>query len=164
MRCHNIQKILSACQDKELKPQEQEKVRKHLLSCDSCREQYEQLERTWQTLGEMEGIYPDPWFYPQLIRKIKESRQKRGFLVLRHVFQLLRTPAIASILLAIGIAAGSYLGNILIRCDFLPIQSTQQTNSQEAFFDSLRAFDPVPPGSLAHGYLQMASHEENVSR
>jgi hypothetical protein len=126
--------------------------------------QYEKLGRSWQILGELEEIRPDPWFYSQLTRKIKETRQKKGLPVLRHVFPLLRAPAIASILLAIGIAAGSYLGNILIRCDFLPFQPAQPTYSQEALLDSLKVFDPVPPGTLAHGYLQMVSYKENESR
>ena len=164
MKCRNIQKKLSAYQDRELKPREQEEVSKHLLSCQSCREQYEKLERAWQTLGELEEIRPDPWFYPQLIRKVKETRQKRVLPAAQHVFQLLRTPAIASILVTVGIVAGSYLGNIVVRCDFLPFQPTQPTYSQEAFFDSLKVFDPAPPGTLAHGYLQMANYEEKESR
>jgi anti-sigma factor RsiW len=164
MRCHNIQKKLSAYQDKELKPQELEEVRRHLLDCQSCRTLHERLEQTWQTLGELEEIRPDPWFYPRLAIKIKESREKTGSPVLQHVFQLLRTPAIASILLAIGILAGTYLGNILVRCDFLSSQSDRTTYTQEVVFDSLKAFNPAPPGTLAHGYLQMVNYEESESR
>jgi anti-sigma factor RsiW len=164
MRCRNVQNRLSAYQDKELKPEEQEEVSNHLLSCQSCRMEYEKLGRSWQILGELEEIRPDPWFYAQLIRKVKETRQERVFPVLQHVFRLLRTPAIASVLVAVGIMVGSYLGNILVRCDFLPFQTTQTTYSQEVFLDSLRVFDPAPPGTLAHGYLQMANYEEKESR
>jgi predicted anti-sigma-YlaC factor YlaD len=164
MRCRNIQKKLSAYQDKELNPQEQEEVRNHLLGCQSCRAQYEKLEQTWQILEELKEIHPDPWFYPLLARKIKESHQKRGFPVLQHVFQLLGTPAIVSILLIIGIMAGSYLGNILVRCDFLRFQPVQPNYSQEPLFDSLKVFDPAPPGTLAHGYLQIVNYEERESR
>ena len=164
MRCHSVLKKLSAYQDGELKPQEKMEVGTHLQSCQSCREEYEKVEQVWQALGELKEIYPDPWFYSQLRNRINEPRQKEVVPALHHVFRLLRTPAIASILLAVGILAGSYLGNILVRCDFLPFQSTQSTYSQEAFLDSLKVFDPAPPGSLAHGYLQMASYEENVSR
>jgi predicted anti-sigma-YlaC factor YlaD len=164
MKCHRVQKKLSAYQDKELKLQEQEEVRKHLLNCQPCREQYEKLERTWQALGQLEEIRPDPWFYPQLVRKVKEPRERSLLPGLQWVFPILRTPAIASILLAIGILAGTYLGNILVRCDFLPFQPEQPTYSQEALFDSLKAFDPAPPGTLAHGYLQMVSYKEDESR
>ena len=164
MKCQNIQEKLSAYQDRELEPKEQEQVRSHLLSCRGCREQFAELERVWQTLGELEQIHPDPWFYPQLVRKVKEPRE-RGFLSgLQWVFPILRPPAIASILLAIGILTGTYLGNILARSDFFPFQPDRSTYSEDALFDSLKVFDPAPPGTLAHGYLQMVSYKEDESR
>jgi predicted anti-sigma-YlaC factor YlaD len=164
MKCHSIQKKFSAYQDRELEPREQEQVRSHLLSCRTCREQFAELDRVWQSLGELEEIRPDPWFYPQLVRKIKQPRERGLLPGLQWVFPMLRTPAIASILLAVGILAGTYLGNTLARCDFFPFQLTQPTYSQEALFDSLKVFDPAPPGTLAHGYLQMVSYKENEPR
>ena len=164
MKCDSVQKKLSAYQDKELEPQEQEQVKSHLLACWTCRELFAELERTWETLGELKEIHPDPWFYRQLIGKIKEPRE-RGFLKdLQRAFPMLRVPAFASILLAIGILTGAYLGNILARCDFFPFQSAQPTYSQAAFLDSLKVFDSAPPGTLAHGYLQMVSYKESDSR
>jgi len=164
MKCHNVRKKFSAYQDKELELREQEDVSRHMLSCQSCREQYEKLERAWQTLAGLEEIRPDPWFYSQLTRKIKEPRQKGVVPALQHVFRLLRTPAFASILLAIGILTGTYLGNILARSDFLPFQTDRTPYSQEALLDSLKAFDPAPSGTLAHGYLQMVNYVEKESR
>ena len=160
MKCHKVQKKFSAYQDRELKPQEQEEVKKHLLSCDFCHEKYEKLERVWQTLGELEEIHPDPWFYRQLLGKIREPREQGLRPTIERFFQPLRTPAIASILLAIGILAGSYLGNILVQCDFFPSQSGRATYPQEAILDSLKVFDPAPPGTLAHGYLQTVNYKE----
>jgi anti-sigma factor RsiW len=164
MKCRSVQKKLSAYQDRELEPKEQEEVKSHLLSCPACREQYAELERAWQTLGGLKEIHPDPWFYPQVIRKIRETRERSLLPGLQLVFQMLRTPAIASILLAIGILAGAYLGNIMVRRDFLPFQPERPTYSQEALLDSLKVFDPAPPGTLAHGYLQMVSYKEKESR
>src|SRR4030042_6277404 len=123
MKCSKVKKKLSADQDRELEPKGQEQVRSHLLSCRDCREQFAELERAWQTLGELKEIQPDPWFYRQLVRRIKEPREQ-GFLQgLQQAFAMLRTPAIASILLTIGILAGAYLGNIMVRRDFLPVQT-----------------------------------------
>jgi predicted anti-sigma-YlaC factor YlaD len=164
MKCHNAQKKFSAYQDRELKPREQEEISSHLLNCQSCREQYEKLERVWQTLRELEEIRPGPWFYPQLVRKVKEPRERGLLPGLQWVFPMLRTPAIASILLAIGILAGTYLGSILARHDLLPSQNDPLINSQGTLFSSLKVFDPAPPGTLAHGYLQMASYKESESR
>ena len=164
MKCHSVQKKLSAYQDGELDSKERQQVKSHLLNCQSCSEQFAQLERTWLTLGELKEIRPDPWFYSQVVRKIKEPRERGLSLGFQWVFPILRVPAIASILLAIGILAGAYLGNGLARCDFFPFQSAQPASSQAAFLDSLKAFDSAPPGTLAHGYLQMVSYKESESR
>jgi predicted anti-sigma-YlaC factor YlaD len=164
MKCHSVQKKLSAYQDRELEPRGQEEVGRHLLSCQSCREQYEKLERVWQTLGELEEIRPDPWFYRQLTRKIKEPREQGLLPALQHVFQLLCEPVIASILLIIGLMAGSYLGSMLAQYDLFPFQSIPVSSSQGTFFTSMKVFDPAPPGTLAHGYLQMVSYKEDESR
>jgi len=164
MKCIKIQKKLSAYQDGELEPKVREQVKNHLLSCQACREQFAELERIWQTLEELQEIRPDPWFYPQLVRKVKEPRDRGLLPGLQWVFQMLRAPAIASILLAIGILAGTYLGNIMVRRDVLSLQPERPTYSQEALFDSLKVFDPAPPGTLAHGYLQMVSYKEDESR
>jgi len=164
MKCHSVQKKLSAYQDRELKLQEQEEVKSHLLSCRSCREQYEEFERVWQALGEVEEIHPDPWFYRQLVRKIKEPREKGLLPTLQHVFQLFRAPVTVSIILIIGLLAGTYLGGILARFDLLPFQTDPASYSQEALLTSMRAFDPAPPGTFAEGYLRMVSHKESESR
>jgi anti-sigma factor RsiW len=164
MKCRNIQKKLSAYQDRELKPGVQEEISRHLLNCESCREQYAELERVWQAMGEMEEIRTDQWFYRQLVRKIKEPHEQGLLPSLQRVFQILRAPVTISIILIVGLLAGTYLGNILVRCDFLPFQPERPTYSQEALFDSLKVFDPAPPGTLAHGYLQMVNYEERESR
>ena len=164
MKCRNVQKKLSAYQDRELKPREQEEIRSHLLSCRACRDQYEELERVWQTLEELEEIRPDPWFYRQLTRKIKEPREQGLLPALQHVFQLLRGPVIASILLIIGLMAGSYLGSMLAQYDLFPFQSIPVSRSQGTFFTSMKVFDPAPPGTFAEGYLRIVSYKENESR
>ena len=159
MKCHWVQQKLSAYQDGELDSKELEQVKSHILSCRACREQYVELERIWQTLGKLKEVHPDSWFYSQVFRKIKEPRERGLSLGLQWAFQRIRIPAIASILLALGILAGAYLGDSLARYGFFPFQSEQPTSSQEALFDSLKAFDSAPPGSLAHGYLQMVSYK-----
>jgi len=164
MKCLNVQKKLSSYQDRELKPLDQEEVSIHLLSCPACREEYEKLERVWQTLGGMEELPPDPWFYRQLVTKMKEPRKRGLFPSLQRVFQLIGAPAIASIILVIGLVAGSYLGSSLAQRNLFPSQSISPSDSQSGFFASMRVFDPTPPGTFAEGYLRMASYEERGSR
>lgn len=165
MKCRSIQKKFSAYQDKELKPQEQEEISRHLLSCPSCQEQYEKLERVWQTLRELEEIHPDPWFYRQLVRRIGQPRERGLLPSLQRFFQLLPSPAIASILLVIGILAGAYLGNILARSSVYLSRYSQTTYSEQmGDIISLRAFDPIPPGTLGDGYLRMVSYTEEIPK
>jgi anti-sigma factor RsiW len=161
MKCHNIQKRLSAYQDGELDPREQEQVRNHLLSCQACREQYAELERVWLTLGDFEEMHPDPWFYRQVVRKIKEPREQRLFPGLQWVPRLLPAPVIVSILLVVGILTGTYLGNILSRSNIFLLHYEQ---TSETVLNSMRVFDPAPPGTLAEGYYRMASYKESESR
>jgi predicted anti-sigma-YlaC factor YlaD len=157
MKCRNAQKKLSAYQDRELKSKEEERIASHLLSCQSCREQYAELERVWQTLRGLGEIYPDPWFYRQLVRKIKEPRQEGWLPALQHVFQLFRVPVTVSVILAVGLLVGTYLGSILARRDLFPFQTNPAGYSQEALFSSMRVFDPAPPGTFAEGYLRMVT-------
>jgi predicted anti-sigma-YlaC factor YlaD len=159
MKCHSVQKKLSAYQDRELKPHEHQEVSRHLENCQSCRKQYDKHEQVWKTLGELGEIRPDPWFFSQLSRKIKEPRQKEVLPALQHAFQLSRVPAIASILLAVGILTGTYLGNILVRYDFFPSQNNTLGDSQGSLFTSMKVFDPAPPGTLAEGYLRMVAYK-----
>jgi anti-sigma factor RsiW len=163
MRCSKIQKKLSAYQDKELKPQEQEEISRHLLSCQACREEFAELERVWQTLGGLEEIHPDPWLYRQIVRKIKEPRGQALLPTLQHVFRLFRTPVAVSIILIIGLLAGTYLGSILARCDLFPFQSNPVSDSS-GVLTSMRVFEPAPPGTLAEGYFRMVSYKESDSR
>jgi anti-sigma factor RsiW len=164
MKCRSFQKKLSAYQDRELEPREREQVRSHLLSCRACLEKHAELEGVWQTLGELEEMRPDLGFYRQLVRKIKEPREHGLLPSLQCVFQLLRVPVTVSVILIIGLMAGSYLGSILTRHDLLPSQNDPRSNSQGTFFSSLKAFDPAPPGTFVEGYLRMVSYREDKSR
>ena len=163
MKCSKIQKKLSAYQDNELETHEREEIRSHLLSCRDCREEFAELERVWQTLGGLEEIHPDPWFYRQIVRKIKEPREQASLPTMQHVFWLFRTPAAVSIILIIGLLAGSYLGSILTRYDLFPFQNYPVSDSR-GVLTSMRVFDPAPPGTLAEGYYRMASYKESDSR
>jgi predicted anti-sigma-YlaC factor YlaD len=161
MKCHIVQKKLSAYQDRELELREQEQVTSHLLSCRTCREQYAEFERVWQTLGGLEEIHQDPWFYRQVVRKIKEPREQRLFPGLQWVPRLLPASVIAFILLVAGILTGTYLGNILSQSNIFLLHYEQ---ASETVFTSMRVFDPAPPGTLSERYFRMVSYRENDSR
>ena len=158
MKCSQVQERLSAFQDGELKPQEQERVSNHLESCPACREQYAEMEKVWQALGDFKEILPEPAFYGQLIKKINEPNETRSPAGFQWLFQFFSSPWATSTLLIAGILIGTFLGNILAKSDLFPFQQSQASHSQAAIeVFSLKAFDPIPPGTLADKYMRMAS-------
>jgi anti-sigma factor RsiW len=164
MKCSQVQKRLSAFQDGELKPQEQEKVSEHLQNCSACREQYEEMENAWQTLGDLREIPPEPGFYGQLSKKIKELNESRSPVGFRWLFQFFPPSWATAALLAGGILLGAFLGNTLAKNELLPFQQHRAYSQAAAEVFSLRAFDPVPPGTLGDRYLRMAHYGEGGHR
>jgi anti-sigma factor RsiW len=159
MKCGQVQKRLSAFQDGELNPQEQERVSDHLESCSACREQYAEMEKVWQTLGDFKEILPEPGFYGQLVKKINERQANRFPVGFQWLFQFISSPWVTSTLLIAGILIGTFLGNILAKSDLFPFQQSQASHSQAAIeVFSLKVFDPIPPDTLADKYMRMASY------
>src|SRR4030042_6774370 len=110
MKRSQVQKRLSAFQDGELKPQEQERVSRHLKSCSACRERYAEMEKLWQALGDFKEIIPQPGFYGQLVKKINESNETRSPVGFQWLFQFFSSPWATSTLLIVGILMGTFLG------------------------------------------------------
>jgi anti-sigma factor RsiW len=167
MECRQVQKRLSAFQDGELKPQERGKVSEHLESCSACCERYEEMERVWQALGDFQEIPPEPGFYGQLLKKINEPKETR-FPTRRQRFQGLFqffSPSWATVaLLIVGTLMGTFLGNTLVKNELLHFQQNRTYSQAAAEVFSLRAFDPVPPGTIGERYLRMANFGEDGHR
>ena len=161
MKCPQVQKRLSAFQDGELTSQEKERVSRHLESCSVCRERYAEMEKGWQALGDLKEIIPEPGFYGQLVKQINESLETPFPVGFQWLSQFFSSSWVTCTLLFIGILAGTFLGNILAKTDLFPLQQNQFSHSQAAIeVFSLRAFDPIPPGTLGGRYLQMANYGE----
>ena len=159
MKCSQVQKRLSAFQDGELNPEEEERVSGHLETCSACRERYAEMEKVWQALGDFKEILPEPGFYRELVKKINESSETRFPAGFQWLFQFFSSPLATSALLIAGILIGTFLGNILAKSELFPFQQRQASYSQEAIeVFSLKVFDPIPPGTLADKYMRMASY------
>ncbi len=165
MECSQVQKRLSAFQDGELNFRDGEGVSEHLESCSVCREQYAAMEKVWQALGDFKDILPEPGFYGQLVKKINERQANLFPVGFQWLSQVFSSPWAVSTLLIAGILIGTFLGNILVKSDLFPFQQDQAAHSQAAIeVFSLRAFDPIPPGTLADKYMRMASYEGSDGR
>jgi Putative zinc-finger len=155
MKCPAIENKLSAYQDAELSASEMEEVGRHLAHCQACREQYEKLQRAWQTLSDLQDIPTPSGFYRRVSRKIHQTNES-GLLG-----RLLPSPALAATALALGILFGTYLGNSLVR--FQPFHGPAAF-PEENLMSSLKVFDPVPPGTLADGYERLMSYNESHAK
>jgi anti-sigma factor RsiW len=160
MNCRQVQNQLSAFQDGELKPQEQEKISGHLKKCPLCRERYEEMEKVWQALGDFREMPPEPGFYGQLVKKINEPQFPARLQGLQGLFQFFSPSWATAALLIGGALMGTFLGNTLFRNELLPFQQNRTYSQAAAEVFSLRAFDPVPPGTLGDRYLRMAHYGE----
>jgi predicted anti-sigma-YlaC factor YlaD len=158
MKCHTIEEQLSAYQDGELSVSERGQVERHLAGCHSCREQHVKLQQTWQALGEMAEIRPSIGFYKQVSQQIGQASEKGVFDTARWGgwwVRALPSSALASVILAIGMLCGTYIGNSLFQ--FEPFNSAV-ASFESGFLSSLRVFDPAPPGTLADSYERLLSY------
>jgi len=160
MKCSQVQNRLSAFQDGELKPQEQEKISEHLKSCPACRERYEIMKKVWQALEDLKEIPPEPGFYGQLVKKINEFNETRLPVRFRWrwLFEFFSPSWATAALLLGGILMGAFLGNTMARNELLPFQQHRIYSQAAAEVFSLKAFDPIPPGTLGDKYLRMANY------
>jgi anti-sigma factor RsiW len=163
MKCHQIENKLSAYQDGELSASEKELVERHLAGCHACREQQLKLQQTWQALGEITEILPAPGFFERVSQKVDQAPERGGWDSLWGNWRLkaLPSPAIVSVILAIGILCGTYIGNSLINEQ---TRHNAAAHAEEGFLSSLRVFDSVPPGTLAENYERLLSYNEGHIR
>lgn len=163
MKCRNVQKRLSAYQDGELKVKGQDRIKAHLIDCPECRKQYERLLHIWDALDNLPDIQPRPEFILRVRKRISGTDKKRFFPRLRPIFQIFPSPLAMVTLLLVGLVLGIYLGNVLFEEGLSTFQGRQPRYAQEhVSLASIRTFDMVPPETLAHGYLKMASYQEET--
>jgi hypothetical protein len=123
MTCQNIKELFPEFLTGELDQETQERIQNHLASCDSCREELENLSAIWTKLGVIPEEQPSgevrTRFYTMLeaykqgmVQAKQPSRIKKMFSdVFEHVWP--KRPAfqfsMAVIFLVVGVAAGIFL-------------------------------------------------------
>jgi anti-sigma factor RsiW len=160
MNCRNIRKRLSAYQDKELSSDEQDRIKSHLQGCQDCSKRYAEFQHTWMVLGDVPNIHPTPGFYLELRKKIAGLNDRHFIPRLRQVFQSLPAPLATATLVLAGLVVGTYAGTFFFQAGLISLQDHQPGYSRlDVSLASIRTFDPIPPGTLAHGYVRMASYK-----
>ena len=164
MNCHNIQNRLSAYQDGELIGEDRERIRTHLEGCPACRQELTELEGVWKGLENLGEIEPEPQFYGKLQKRLKEEHTPPFLPRLQGAFHLFPNPKFLFVCLLVGLLLGTYMGNILMGNALWPLPRYDSGYSREVTLAALDAFDPMPPGTLAQGYVQLASYGADVQK
>ena len=160
MSCRNVRKRLSVYQDRELSSDEQDRIKSHLQGCPECSALYAEFQHTWEMLDDVPEIHPAPTFYSALRKKISGLNDRRFLPRLRQVFQFIPPPLATATLVLAGLVVGTYAGNFFFQQSLISPQGHQPRFSQLGIsLASIRTFDPIPPGTLAHGYVRMASYK-----
>jgi anti-sigma factor RsiW len=158
MRCHHIQKRLSAYQDGEVGGKERERIAAHLEGCPACRSAFAELEQAWQMLEKIPEIEASPGFERRLsarIDAIPEPRSRWRFPWVDWVYRAYPAPAMVAVVLLVGMVLGGYLGNALVS-GFSSAPAQVQVSSVSTDIVSFNVFAAAPPGTLGDGYLRMA--------
>jgi len=74
MNCKKAVELLAGCLAGELEPGEKNELSGHLNSCEACRKELEQLEKSWQLLSAYEPPKLGDGFADSLMRKIRSLR------------------------------------------------------------------------------------------
>jgi anti-sigma factor RsiW len=163
MSCRRIQKRLSAYQDGEIAGKAKERIAAHLEGCPACRSAYAELGQAWQLLEKIPEIQASAVFEGRLFAKlhaIPEPRSRWRLPWVSWIYRAYPAPAMAAVVLLVGLALGGYLGNTLV-ADFASAPAQVQASRAATDTFSLRAFSAAPPGTLADGYLRMAHFTED---
>jgi anti-sigma factor RsiW len=162
MSCHHIQKRLSAYQDGEIAGKERERIATHLEACPACRSAYAKLGQAWQMLEKIPEIETSAGFERRLsarINAVPEPRSWWRFPWASWVGRMNPAPAMAAVILFVGVVLGGYLGNTLVS-GFMSAPAQVQVSMTATDIVSFSAFDAAPPGTLGDGYLRMAHFTE----
>jgi anti-sigma factor RsiW len=166
MSCHHIQKRLSAYQDGEIAGEERKRIVAHLEGCPACRSAYAELGQAWQLLEKIPEIEVSPGFERRLsarINTLPEPRSWWRFPWIDWVYRAYPAPAMAAVVLLVGVVLGGYLGNALVS-GFSSAPAQVQVSSVSVDTVSFSVFAAAPPGTLGDGYLRMAHFTEEVQK
>jgi anti-sigma factor RsiW len=161
--CDRIRKKLSAYQDGELENDSKETIESHLRKCKGCRRYYAALQRTYQALKRLPDIEADERLFLRILDRVVISRKSPWIVVQDSVSHLLPSPAAIAAVGIAGILIGLLGGHFWVEQQFPAPQSLSTTLSASALtIASVKAFDAVPSGSFAEGYLKLTTYSPEI--
>ncbi len=70
MDCRKIKKIIPIYLDRELSADDRRLVAEHLRTCPQCLAEARAIEKSWEVLGELDEIKPDPQYIARFWRAL----------------------------------------------------------------------------------------------
>jgi predicted anti-sigma-YlaC factor YlaD len=109
MNCQDIKPFLALYGDGALESSDHLRVEGHLRDCPACRKEVLALQQSWDLLGELEAIEPDPFFVSRFMARVAERVPWHDRLIrsMRRALapgRTLSAVAAAGLIVAVGVA------------------------------------------------------------
>jgi predicted anti-sigma-YlaC factor YlaD len=143
MNCTDIRNLLPVYLDGELDASEQRWVTVHLDACEACRREAAIIAKSWEMLGELRDIEPNPFYVSRFFARVAERRpwHAKWVDILRSALshrRLLPVMAAAGLVVLIGIGVTM----VQERTDADPRLAAVQLNGLDVeLFESLEIAD-----------------------
>ncbi|UCE08209.1 MAG: zf-HC2 domain-containing protein [bacterium] len=156
MNCREIKRKLSAYQDKELPGSQQYEIENHLKNCADCSKAFQEMNKVWELLSNVETIESAPFFWTKLSQRMKEKKARQwGWKIVVVPMQRLSFSVLTTFILVLGFLIGMYLGKNIYQHAALPPSSAVEQELDQVL--SLSSFDDFPEESVAEVYVTLLS-------
>lgn len=156
MKHKSIRKKLLRYLDGGLPEREQKKVRRHLESCETCRDALQTIELIWASERPIERKTAPPFLWTRISARL-QAEAKQGFLNgLKAPVRLALRPVVTVVVLFFLFFSGIKLGNLITGStgDVTEISAESATNNF-----GMSYFEILPPGSIDANVLTLSKSE-----
>ncbi len=151
MKCSKARKLISPYIDGELTEDDKREFEDHIRACESCRAELEANQEVHQLFVNSENFTAPFGFHSRVMANV--STAKPGWSPRIPIRVRLAEAAMVLLLIAVGIASGSFLVKGLL---------PEGTGNGMMASLHLDVFNSAPPGTLGGAYLAMTevNHEK----
>lgn len=156
MDCREINRKLSAYQDRELPGSQMAEIKNHLNNCADCSTAFQQMNEVWESLSNVETIESAPYFWTRLSQRMNErDRKQTGWNFIFAPIQKLSFSILITGVLIFAMAIGMYLGENISQHSQPTSPNVAEQELDQVF--PMSSFDDFPEQSVAQVYVTMLS-------
>lgn len=161
MNCGEIKRKLSAFQDKQLPEEQRQIIQDHLVFCESCSSELQELQNVYGLLSQVETIDAAPYFWAKLSRRMKQSASKQS--IRKSIAVPVPKFAIsiaATLVFFFALCIGIYLGANIYNHSIASGATITEQELDRAY--SLSSFQDFPQESVTNAYVSLLSDINHV--